>query len=1052
MHLLAADEIRLAPHRRRPDDDLPSYATALEAELKKAIKGEVRFDTGSRALYSTDASNYRQVPIGVVCPRTIQDVVETVRLAREHGAPILGRGGATSLAGQCCNAGIVVDFSKYLTRIVALDPEAKVAQVEPGIVLDWLRDEAERYDLTFGPDPATHSRCTLGGMIGNNSCGTHALMAGKTEENIEELEVLTYDGLRLRVGATSETEIDSIVAAGGRRGQIYADLRKLRDRYQDVIRTGFPDIPRRVSGFNLQQLLPENGFHLARALVGTESTCVLVLEATTRLVKSPQCRNLLVLGFDDVYQAADAVPNVLTFKPIACEGFDGQLIDHMRAKGRYPVNSPLLPEGRGWLLIEFGADSNAQADADARRLMKSLEGMPHPPRMKLYDNRAEQKLVWKIREAALAATAWVPGQPAFWEGWEDSAVDPGKLGAYLRELCTLYEKHQYQGALYGHFGQGCVHSRISFDLVTPAGIQRYRDFVSEAVDLVLKYGGSLSGEHGDGQSRAEFLPRMYGAELMEAFREFKRIWDPEGKMNPGKVIGHEVAPVYRIDENLRLGTDYQPAPVHTHFAFRADNRNFAQSTLRCVGVGACRNKTGGTMCPSYRVTMEEQHSTRGRAHLLFEMIQGQVIKDGWRSEEVFDSLDLCLACKGCKSDCPVDVDMASYKAEFLAHYYEGRVRPRSAYSMGLIYWWARIASHIPQLVNFVTQTPGLATISKAIAGVEQQRPVPRFATYTFKDWFARTKPHRVQTGPQVILWADTFNNYFHPAVPVAATEVLEAAGFRVLVPKRSLCCGRPLYDQGMLSLAKTLLQQIVNMLRPKIRAGVPVVGLEPSCVSVFRDELPELLPDDPDAERLAKQTYTLAEFLTQKAPDFDIPRLHANAIVHGHCHHKAVLGFSADIEVLKRTGVNAEILDSGCCGLAGTFGFEPHKYEMSKQIGDLVLLPAVRSAAKESLIIADGFSCKTQIEQMTDRQAVHLAQVLQIAIRHGQVTGQYPERRISVASAAELRSYGISTPNTIYALAAAAALSGLALALKARGSQRAMPQHYATDSAKFLAQ
>jgi len=975
------------PLRRRPGDAPPDYASDLARDLRKRISCEVRFDSGSRALYATDGSNYRQVPIGVVVPKSADDVVAAIATCREYGAPVLARGGGTSLAGQCCNVAVVLDCSKYLNRILDLDPAGKRARVQPGVVLDWLRDAANQHGLTFGPDPATHNHNTLGGMIGNNSCGVHSVMAGKTDENVDELEILTYDGLRMRVGPTSESDLQEIIAAGGRRGEIYAGLKKIRDQYGSLIRQRYPRIPRRVSGYNLNDLLPENGFQVARALVGSECTCVFVLEATVKLVPNPKARSLLVLGYPDIFSAGDHVPAVMAAKPIGCEALDEMLIRNMRIKGLDVKDLPLLPEGKGWLMVEFGADTKKDSDDAAHRLMDALKRKSDAPKMRLFEDPAQEKLLWEIREAGLGATAWVPGQHVTWEGWEDSAVPPDRVGAYLRELKKLYDQHGYEGALYGHFGQGCIHTRVSFDLESSAGIRNYRSFMEDATDLVVRYGGSLSGEHGDGQSKAEFLHKMFGEELIQAFREFKSLWDPQWKMNPGKVVD-----AYRIDENLRLGADYRPVEPETHFHYLQDGGSFAQATLRCVGVGECRRHEKGTMCPSYRATMEEMHSTRGRARMLFEMAQGEVIRDGWKSEEVFDALDLCLSCKGCKGDCPVNVDMATYKAEFLSHYYQGRLRPRHAYSMGLIHIWARLASWAPEMVNAMGSAPGLGAILKAIGDITPERPLPRFARQTFKSWL-RHRGKRNHGGSKVILWADTFNNYFHPEIAAAAVEVLEAAGFSVLVPAANLCCGRPLYDYGMLDSAKDLLHQTLAVLRPQIEAGVPMVGLEPSCVAVFRDEMADLLPHDEDARRLQQQTFTLGEFLEKKAPHYRPPMLRRKALVHGHCHQKAVLGMDSEEQLLRKIGLDVAMLDDGCCGMAGSFGFEPAKYELSMKVGELGVLPKVRAAAKDTLIVADGFSCRTQIAQSTDRKALHLAQILRMAVSGRETSGGYPERR-----------------------------------------------------------
>jgi FAD/FMN-containing dehydrogenase/Fe-S oxidoreductase len=960
----------------------------LRQALRDQIAGEVRFDAGSRALYATDASHYRQTPLGVVIPCDEDALVQTIDLCHRFHAPVVLRGGGTSLAGQGCNAAVVIDCSKYLHRIIDLDPHSRRAVVQPGVILDTLRDAAERFHLTFGPDPATHNRCTLGGMLGNNSCGVHSVMAGRTSDNVEELEILTYDGLRLTVGATSNDELARIIAAGGRRGEIYARMRALRDRYADEIRRRYPHIPRRISGYNLDELLPEKGFNVARALVGSESTLVTILKATVRLVPSPPARALLVLGYRDGYTAADHVPQIMARQPIGLEGFDHTLVQDMQRKGLHPQDVALLPPGGGWLMVEFGGETPQEAADKAQALMAELHRRQDHPSMKLFIKPAEAHKIWQVREAALAATAFVPGKPMAWAGWEDSAVPPEKLGDYLRDLRRLMNEFGYQATIYGHFGQGCVHTRIDFDFTTAEGIERYDAFVHRAAEIVVGYGGSLSGEHGDGQSRAELLPIMFGEKLMDAFREFKAIWDPEGRMNPGKVID-----AYGLTENLRQGADYHPLRVKTYFQYPEDGGSFAHATLRCVGVGKCRHLDGGTMCPSFMVTREEKDTTRGRAHLLFEMLRGDPLTGKWRAEAVKDALDLCLACKGCKSDCPVNVDMATYKAEFLAHYYRSHPRPRSAYTMGLIHWWARLAAIAPGVVNSVTHAPALSRMVKALGGVAPQRDMPRFAPETFKQWFRRHAPRNVGS-PQVILWADTFNNHFHPEVAIAAVDVLERAGFQVVVPEAALCCGRPLYDFGFLDQARDMLKQIMATLREQIRAGLPIVGLEPSCVAVFRDELPNLFPDDPDAARLKEQSFLLSEFLTKHAPDVALPLLHRRAIVHGHCHHKAIMKLTDEEAVLKRLGLDYTIPDDGCCGMAGAFGFEQgDHYEVAQKAGERVLLPAVRQAANDTLIVADGFSCREQIRQNSHRQALHLAQVIQMALAQGPhgPAGELPE-------------------------------------------------------------
>lgn len=956
-------------------------ARSLEAELRRTTGAEVRFDAGSRALYATDGSNYRQVPIGVVVPRSVDDVVATVAAARKHGAPVLSRGGGTSLAGQCCNVAVVMDFSKYLYHVVRIDRDRKLGTVQPGCVLDRLRDAAAREaNLMFAPDPSTHSHCTLGGMLGNDSCGAHSLLGAKygrglrVADNTHELEVLTYDGCRMRVGPTPPQELERVVAAGGRRGEIYARLKALRDEYADAIRTGFPKLGRRVSGYNLDALLPENGFHVAKALVGTESTCVTFLEATLDLVPNPQARSLLALGYPDIFAACEHLQEILKFEPTALEGIDHLLFEYVKKKGDETANLRLLPDGKGFLLVEFGGEDKADSDDQARRCMAALRGGKNPPAMKLYDDPHEEQMLWKVREGGLGSTAWVPGLPDAWPGWEDSAVPVENIDPYLKDLRKLFDKYDYHPSLYGHFGQGCVHCRVPFDLYTPDGIRAYRSFMDEATDLVLGYGGSLSGEHGDGQARGEYLPKMFGPTLYRAMQEFKRIWDPDGRMNPGKKID-----AYPIDANLRLGPDYNPPQPPTNFAFPNDKHSFARAALRCVGVGECRREGGQTMCPSYMVTREEKHSTRGRARLLFEMMNGEVLTGGWREGAVKEALDLCLACKGCKHDCPVNVDMATCKAEFLSHYYEGRVRPRHAYSMGLIDQWARLAALAPGVANFFSQTPGLSAAAKWLGGLAPRRAMPPFAAETFKDWFFR-RPIRNPRGRPVILWADTFTNYFRPAHGRAAVAVLEDAGCQVFVPRAHLCCGRPLYDFGMLDTARAYLRNVLAALQPAIEAGVPVIGLEPSCTAVFRDELGGLFAGNEDAKRLGAQTFYLSEFLNRHAGDWAPPHVGGKALVHVHCHHKSVIGEADEKALLRKMGVAVREPEKGCCGLAGSFGFEAGHYDVSMAIGEQRLLPAVRAAADDDVILANGFSCQTQIAQGTGRRPRHLAEVIAAAL------------------------------------------------------------------------
>jgi Fe-S oxidoreductase len=658
----------------------------------------------------------------------------------------------------------------------------------------------------------------------------------------------------------------------------------------------------------------------------------------------------------------------------------------MKRKGKVVPGAHLLPDGNTWLLVEFGGESAQDMGGRAEEVMGRLRAKGEVGTgIKVLTDPGEQKAIWKVREAGVGASR-VPHVEDALPSWEDSAVPPERLGDYLRDFVKLLHRYEYDYTLFGHFGQGCVHSRITFHTRTPEGVRQYRAFMNDAADLVVSYGGSLSGEHGDGQAKGELLPKMFGPELMAAFHEFKRIWDPDWKMNPGKLI--DANP---LTSDLRYGPDYHPREVHTWFQFPDDQGSFAGGPERCFGVGKCRRLEGGTMCPSFMATREEKHSTRGRAHLLFEMMRGDVLHGGWKDEAVKESLDLCLACKGCKGDCPVSVDVATSKAEFLAHYYEGRLRPRTAYALGLAARWARLGSHLPTLANFVSQTPYLREAVKLLAGLATQREVPPLARQTFRHWFGHRPPRNVGSAP-VVLWPDTFNNYFFPHTAQAAVEVLEAAGRQVFIPAKVLCCGRPLYDYGMLEQARRQLREILDSLRPVIRAGIPVVGLEPSCVAVFRDELVNLFPDDEDSRRLSRQTFLLSEFLVKA--DYHLPRLQRKALVHGHCHQKALMGMADEEQLLREAGLELTVPDSGCCGLAGSFGYEREHYELSMKVGEHVLLPAVRQASKDALIIADGFSCRCQIEQGTDRRALHLAEVLQMATMPGgnNYPLPYPER------------------------------------------------------------
>ena len=941
---------------------------SLERELSRVIEGEVRFDRGTAAIYSTDASNYRQVPVGVVIPRHEEDVARAVRLARENAVPILARGGGTSLSGQTCNTALVLDFSKYMNAIQHIDRNLGLAVVQPGVVQSHLNTALAPYGLFFAPDPATKDRCTIGGMLGNNSCGAHSAAYGKSSENLLALDILLYDGTRMKLGPVSDAEFKATVSAGGRTAELYQQLRGITARYGDLVRSRFPKIPRRVSGYNLDELLPENGFNLARALVGSEGTLGITLSATVRAVPRPKQLVLVTLGFSDIYIAADQVPWILQHRPEALEAFDQQLVEFGKIKGLDAVR--LLPAGCGFLVVELGGATLDEARGRGEALMQQAKRMPICTGSTLLTDPVERDSVWRLRESGLGAGAARAGFPRTWPGAEDVAVAPAKLGAYLRRFTKLLDKRQLRVSIYyGHFGEGCVHCRVSFDLMSPEGIAIFRATMEELGDLVGEFGGSISGEHGDGIGRSELLPRMFGSEMIGAFGEFKRAFDPDWRLNPGSIVQP-----YPLDSHLKLGPNYRPLQVATHFDFSADG-GLAGAALKCVGVGKCRKTDAGTMCPSYMATREELHSTRGRARVLFEALNGG-LPGGFTDEAMHGALDLCLSCKSCKTECPAAVDMAMYKAEFLSHYHQQHRRPLMAHALGRINEWAALASHAPGLVNSLSRS-FLARPLKRALGIHPKRDLPRFAKQTFRAWFG-SRNGAGDSRPEVVLFPDTFNNFYDPEVAIAGTRVLESAGFRVTIPATQICCGRPLYDQGMLDVAKERLRECIRVLGPYVAREVPIVGLEPGCILTFRDELPRLFPSEPAAQALAKATFMLDEFLAIRAPEYAPPPRPGRALLHGHCHQKVLAGLKHETALLGRiSGLQLEVLDAGCCGLAGAFGYEADHYEISKTLAERVLVPAIQRSQPGTIVISDGFSCRSQVRHFCpEARVVHLAQVL----------------------------------------------------------------------------
>ncbi|MFJ5519694.1 FAD-binding and (Fe-S)-binding domain-containing protein [Streptomyces griseoluteus] len=945
----------------------------LAAELRRTVRGEVRFDTTARALTTMDASNYRRVPLGVVAPRDAEDVAAVLEVCRARGTPVVARGGGTSIAGQATGTGVVLDFTRHMNGLLELDPDGRTARVQPGLVLDRLQAAAAPHGLRFGPDPSTHGRCTLGGMIGNNSCGAHSVAWGTTADSVRELSVLTARGERLRPGRGWSG------APEGLRTLVEGELARLR--------TGFPELPRRISGYALDALLPEHGADVARSFCGSEGTLGVLTEAVLDLVEAPAVHALAVLGYADESAAADAAPGLLPHGPLTVEGMAADLI-------RASIG---LPRGGAWLFVETGGASEAEARARAEAVVGAADALD----ALVVTDPVAQRGLWRLREDASGTATRMPDGTEAWPGWEDCAVPPARLGAYLRDFRALLTAHGLRGAPYGHFGEGCVHVRIDFDLLTEAGVGRFRRFSEEQADLVVSHGGSLSGEHGDGQARAELLPRMYGAETVALFERAKAVWDPDDLLNPGMLIRPA-----RLDDNLRFAV-LPRRPVDVAFGYPHDAGDFRAAVRRCVGVAKCRTESAGgsaVMCPSFRATGEEEHSTRGRARLLHEMLAGEVVTDGWRSAEVRDALDLCLSCKGCRSDCPVGVDMATYKAEFLHHHYAGRLRPAAHYSLGSLPVWLRwvARARAARLLNRLAAVGPLARLGKRAGGIAPERDIPPLAPETFSRWWRARPPapDNGDSGRLAVLWPDTFTEHLSPSVGRAAVRVLESAGLRVALPptllpgrrpvgdgtsrtptallgarRAQVCCGLTYISTGRLDRARAVLRRTLDLMEPVLEAGAPVVVLEPSCAATLRSDLPELLPGDPRAPRLAAAVRTFAETLRQHAPHWTPPALDRPVTGQTHCHQHAVLGDTADRD-LRAAASLAGPLTGGCCGLAGNFGFERGHFDVSRTCAEDQLLPALHSAPKNAVVLADGYSCRTQIGQLAGIRARHLAEVL----------------------------------------------------------------------------
>lgn len=962
-------------HHQLHHKNLTEFFTALQGSLS----GDLDFSSVGVAMYTSDASNYRQVPLGIVYPAHAQDIKTTAALCHANGYPLLMRGGGTSQNGQCVNNAIIIDCSRFMNRVLEINVDQQWALVEPGIVCDTLKAAAEKHHLTFGPDPATHSRCTLGGMIGNNSCGPHSMLAGKTVENVLEIEILTSDGHSFWVGPTSNDQMQEILSQGGRKAEIYTQLNELVTEYADEIRNKFPNIKRRVSGYNLDQLLPENNFNLARALVGTEGTCVSILQARVRLIENPAHVRLVVLGFDDIFLAGDAVKSIMPFAPIAMEGLDWNIVGGLNDRNLQQAEVALLPEGRAWLLVELAAATEAGVNTLVSDFIQAMENDALVNSVLKVDNNEDVTALWTIREQGASATALAlnPEDPDPIVGWEDTAVDPMQLGNYLRELYALVDRYEYQTSLYGHFGDGCIHARMTFDTRTKAGVAKWRRFSHDIASLVVKYGGSLSGEHGDGQAKAEFLPLMYGDKLIKAFEQFKSIWDPSGQMNPRKVVNP-----YRMDENLRYGPEYQTPTVVSKLHSLDSANGFGRDMERCIGMGKCR-ASSGAMCPSYQATGEERYSTRGRAHLLHELIRGELIQDQWSNKDIADSLEHCLSCKACQSACPTKVDIAAYKADFMhKHYSNNLSRPLHHWIFGRIGSWLPYAARVRPLSNAMLRGP-LGKLSKALLKIEPSKNLPVIASMNFAKWAQQQAHwqddhfywHGQRDLPAVVLWADTVNAHYTPHLLISAINALNRCGFRVAIAKSHFCCGRPLFEYGMLDKAQQLSDNIVKLFYPSLPKQAQVIVLEPSCLSVFKDEMIKLQANSQAAQDLARRCMSLAQFLQQHG--ITASNRFKKAIVHFHCHDKSLQTHKADAQWIKACFEQVEEPEPGCCGMAGSFGLQTKTSSIGQVLVQKNLQPSITKSEPGTFVIANGFSCRSQIVGISTERVYHPVEIIE---------------------------------------------------------------------------
>jgi FAD/FMN-containing dehydrogenase/Fe-S oxidoreductase len=946
--------------------------TDLERELRRAVEGDVRFDQYSRLLYSTDASMYQMEPIGVVIPRHAGDVQAVLELANRENVAVLPRGGGTSLTGQTVNRAVVMDFSRWMQDILEVNREEMWARVQPGVVQDELNAHVRPMGLLFGPDTSTSNRATIGGMLGNNSGGSHSIAYGLTIEHVIELTALLADGSRVVFGEVTPEAFRVKMRASGLEGQIYREVARIRDQYAGEIRQRYPRHWRRVCGYNLDELVKERPLNMARLVVGSEGTLLSIVEAKMRLVPSPKATAVDVIHYRDIQEALESSQAILETGPYAVELTDKMILDLARGNIEQSKRMGFVQGDPGAILIvEYAGDTAAEVKSkvevlEARRAAASFGYAAH-----VALDAAEQQSIWKLRKAGLGLLLGTRGEAKPIAFIEDTAVDPKHLAVFVPRFKDIMAKHGAEGAYYGHCSVGCLHIRPLVNLKTARGLEQVRGMADEIFDLVLEYGGAISSEHGDGRARSPFLERVFGPAVFQAFREFKSAFDPKGLMNPGNIVASP-----KVTEHLRYGTEYKTWEPATMLDFSAQG-GFAAAVEMCNGVGVCRKKLEGTMCPSYMATRDEEHSTRGRANALRAVLSGKVPAADFAGKRLHEVMDLCLECKGCKAECPSNVDMAKMKYEFLYHYHKANglpLRNRLFGHIGRLSWWG---SRLAPLSNWIAASAPNRWLMEKVAGIDRRRPLPAFARETFTDWFDRRRPPAAAPRGSVVLFHDTFVTYNTPEIGRAAVELLEAAGYGVVLVDRK-CCGRPLISKGMLDTAREHARWNVDRLQPWVARGVPIVGLEPSCLLTIRDEWVELLRTDA-AREVARSSFLLEEFLLrERARGLELrfkpgPR---KALLHGHCHQKAMVGTAPTVAALVWAGYEVSEVDSGCCGMAGSFGFEKEHYDISVTLGNRRLAPAVRAAAADTHVVAPGISCRQQIAHLSGKLARHPAQLL----------------------------------------------------------------------------